>query len=246
MKKKHTKKQKIIAIVALVAVAIALVLFIVIGIPMIKDYKNSGYNSKYVYDDVSLVGVWQEKDFENNTYKIYDFRNDKKVIVSLYVCGIEAIRDELSTYRTEDKNTLIITYTVNGNPINGEYKFSISDDKSTLVLREGTKNIVLEKYNLEYNEDTSIFGTWDSTEREGVSYTFNEDYSGITTEGEKKNNILFSTQGDKFNLFINENLPIDGYTLKEDFVVEYKYEIENDTLTLKGSDGKVSTYQRRK
>ena len=246
-KKKHTKKQKIYAILGLVAVAVVAVLFVTIGIPMIRDYKNSGYNSKYIYDDVSLVGKWQEKNFENNTYMVYDFKADGKVITSLYVCGIEALsdREDFNTYRTEDKNTLVITYKVNDMPINGEFKFSISDDKSTLVLREGTSNIVLEKYNLEYNEDSSIFGDWDSTDREGVSYSFKEDYTGITVDGSKKNNIRFSTNGNRFYLFIDENLPIENYTLSEEFIAVYEYKIENDILTLK-EDGKTYTYQRRK
>lgn len=242
MKKKHTKKQKIIAIVALVAVAIALVLFIVIGIPMIKDYKNSGYNSKYVYDDVSLVGVWREKNFENNTYYVYNFKSNGSVDLSLSVQGMEAIIEK-ATYRVEDKNTLIVTYEGNDSVINNEETlFSISEDKTTLVLKD-QNFLILEKYSSDYNHDNDIFGTWDG---QIASFTFGEDYLGEINEIGVGNKILFSTKGNKMYIFIDENLLIEGYEFNEKFIIEYEYEIENDTLTLKGSDGKVSTYQRRK
>lgn len=248
-KRKATKKQKILAIVGLFGVAIALVLFLVFGIPAIKDHKNSAYNSKYKYDGVSLVGTWQEKEnFDDSFYKIYDFRTDGKVITSLYVYGIEAVRDELSTYRIEDQNTLVITYSVGGVIQSSRTKFSISDDKKTLVLRENKTNTVLEAYNLEYNKDTLIFGEWTNSENASMKYVFANDYTGTASDEEVTNNIVYSTKNGTLYLFINENIivPEADYDLKEKYVIPYEYEIENDTLTLKGADGKEVTYQRSK
>ncbi len=248
-KTKATKKQKILAIACLVGVAITLVLFFVFVIPAIKEHKNSAYNSKYKYDGVSLVGIWQEKeDFNDAFYKIYDFRTDGKVVTSLYVYGIEAVRDEQSTYRIEDGNTLVITYSVGSVLQSSRTKFSISDDNKMLVLRENKRNTVLEKYKLEYNKDTSIFGEWHNTENSLKSYTFGEDYAGIVSDGETDNRIVFSTNDSKLYLFINENIvtPEGDYGLSEKYVVDYKYKIENDILTLTAPDGTSVTYQRSK
>lgn len=248
-KKKATKKQKILAIVGLVGVAVALVLFLVFGIPAIKDNKNSAYNSRYKYDGVSLVGTWQEKEnFTDSFYKIYEFRTDGKAITSLYVYGIEAVRDELSTYRIEDQNTLVITYTVDGVIQSDRTKFSISEDGKTLVLRQNGRNTVLKAYDLDYNKDTAIFGEWTNTENPEMKYTFADDYTGTASDESASNKTVFSTKNGTLYLFIDENIivPDADYGLSEKYIIPYEYEVENDTLTLKGTDGKTVTYQRSK
>ena len=243
-KKKATKKQKMWALVGLVCVAVVLILFITIGIPMIRDIKNSGYNSKYIYDGMSLVGVWQEKEnFDDACYKIYEFKENGKAITTLYVRGIVAVRDELSTYRIEDKNTLIVTYTIDGNPKNSESKFSISEDKNTLVLRADGKNTILCKYNLEYNEDESIFGEWVSDKN--ITYNFQNDYTGKNLDATGVNNIVYSTKGDKLYMFYDEYFPIEDYSLQDKYVLEYSYKIEGSTLTLTDINGNTASYQRK-
>lgn len=247
MKRKFSKKQKLWAVAGLVLVAVALVLFIVIGIPMIRDHKNSAYNSRYQYDGQSLIGKWQEKeDFNHGFYQIIDFQHNGKVVTTYYVYGIEAFSDIHSTYRTKDKNTLIITYGNDNVPQNFESSFSISSDKSTLVIRENNENLVLEPENLDYNKDTAIFGEWVITGDSSVVYTLSEDYTGKLSDSSGKNNIVYSTNDGTFYMFINENLSIEDYTLSEEFVIDYKYKIENDVLTLTDKDGNSDTYQRRK
>lgn len=246
-KKKYTKKQKIFAGVGLFLCAVALVLFLVLGIPAIKSLKNSAYNSKYQYDGVSLVGTWQEKEnFDDSFYKIYEFRTDGKAITSLYVCGIEAVRDELSTYRIEDKNTLVITYTVDGVIQSSRTKFSISEDGKTLVLRQNAKNTVLESYHLDYNKDTSIFGEWKNTENPEKKYIFTNEYEGTASDESTINTIVYSTKNGTLYLFINENIivPDADYGLSEKYIIPYQYTIENDILTLTGADGSTVTYRR--
>jgi hypothetical protein len=238
-KKKATKKQKMWALVGLVCVAVVLILFITIGIPMIKDIKNSGYNSKYVYDGMSLVGVWQEKDYENNTCMLYEFKSDKKVVASIRVCGMVA---ELysGTYRVEGTNELVITYELDNGVIdNEETHFSISKDDSTLVLKD-MDFFVLERSTPEYNIDRGIVGKWLGQQS---TFIFNEDNTGFIVENDIKNKILFSTKGEKLYMFINEPLILEGYTFSEKFVIEYEYKIENGTLTLKGADGKETIFQ---
>ncbi len=243
MKKKHTKKQKIYALLALVLVGIVAVLFVTVGIPMIRDYKNSGYNSNYIYDDVSLVGIWREKSFENDTYMVYDFKDNGNVKLSMSVCGIEATLHEHATYRIEGKNELIVTYENSNHVIEStKTRFSISKDGTSLVLRD-MDFTVLEKYTSEYNRDSEIIGTWSN---DSASFILENDYSGAIRENSLENGIVFSTKGDKLFVFIDENLLLEGYTLSHKFVLEYEYKIENDTLSLKGADGKTTTYQRRK
>lgn len=245
-KRKATKKQKIFALLGLFAVALVLILFITVGIPMIRDYKNSAYNSKYKYDGISLVGKWQERDdFTDEGYKTYEFFPNGKVVTTYYVYGIEAVKDELSTYRVDGKNTLVITYSVDNVLDNTETKFSISEDKSTLVLRDGTSHTVLEKYSLTYNQDERIFGEWVEIGASENVYNFFSDYTGTVSDASVTNQICYSTNGKKLYLFINENLFLEGYTLKSDFVAECEYKIENDILTI--DLGEVAhTYERKK
>lgn len=238
-KKKATKKQKMWALVGLVCVAVVLILFITIGIPMIRDIKNSGYNSKYIYDGMSLVGVWQEKDYENDTCMMFSFTSDKKVVASMRVCGIEA---ELisGTYRIDGKNNLIVTYEdPNGVIDNEETRFSISEDNTTLVLRD-EDFFVLERATSEYNTDKNIIGVWENSQ---AKFIFNEDYTGAIVENDIKNETLFSTKNGKLYMFIDEALLLEGYTLDEKFIIEYEYRIENNTLTLKGENGKELVFQ---
>ena len=52
----------------------------------------SKYNKDYVYDGTSLVGKWQEEDFDEKYYKIYDFKADGTVTFSYYTYGISCER----------------------------------------------------------------------------------------------------------------------------------------------------------
>ena len=246
-KRKATKKQKILAAIGLALVAVVLVLFIVIGIPAIRNHKNSAYNSKYQYDGGSLVGKWQERDnFDDAFYKTYEFFSNGKVVTTYYVYGIEAIKDELSTYRIDDKNMLIITYTGENNVIdNTETRFSISNDKSTLVLKNGTNYTVLKRYSLEYNKDEQIYGEWAQIDAPQNVYTFKQDYTGTISDASVTNQTCYSTNGDTLYLFINENLFVQDYTLSKDFVIDCKYKIENDVLTLTIGDV-THSYERKK
>ncbi|MBO5375132.1 MAG: hypothetical protein J6A54_06790 [Clostridia bacterium] len=244
-KKKFTKKQKIWALVGLVAVAITLIIFLSIAIPYFVNAKKSAYNSKYQYDGASLVGVWQEKeDFDDKAYKIYEFYEGGRVVTTLYVYGIAKATDVTSTYRIEDKNTLIITYSVGQTLQNSETKFSISEDKSTLVLKDGKSFTVLEKYSLGYNKDETIFGEWANTQNENDVYTFKDDYTGTTSDGTATNRIVYSTNGDNFYIFIDEYLPLENYGVSAEYVIDGKYKIENDTLTLTLGDT-TKVYVRR-
>ena len=244
-RKKHTKKQKRLAIIALVAVVVALAIFLCIVIPYYVNVKKHSYDRKYTYDGVSLVGVWQEKEnFNHGDYKIYEFLADGRVITTMYTYGMARVQDTESTYRVDDKNTLVITYTVGSTLQNTENKFSISKDRDALVLKDGRAFTVLEKYKLEYNKDALIFGEWVNTQNPSEIYSFKQDYTGSMVDESGKNRIVFSTNGDNLYYFIDEYIALEGYTLSSEFVIDCKYRIENDTLTIEVGD-KTSTFIRK-
>lgn len=249
-RRKHPKRQKMWAIIGLVAVLVALIVFLCIFIPYYKEVKRTSYNSKYKYDGASLIGQWQVSDnFDHSVYKVYEFFDGGKVHVSENVYGMTKYKDISSTYRVEGNNTLIITYSVSGVLKSDEFKFSIDKDASTLVLKDGKQFTMLERYNLNYNKDASIFGEWVSTENENNTQVFNSDYTGFQTEqsGDKigSNNIVYSTSGSTIYYFIDAYMQIEGYSLDAKYVLTMQYKIENDVLTLTEGD-KITTYTRRK
>ncbi len=242
-KDKFTKREKTYALIGLVAVVVILVIFLSIAIPYFVNRKKSAYNSKYEYDGASLVGKWQERDnFNDEIYKTYEYLDNGKVITTMYVYGIEKVKDTTSTYRVEGKNTLIITYTVGQTLQNAETKFSISEDNSTLVLKDGKNFTILEKYNLEYNKDTSVFGEWVNVADENDTMTLNSDHTGVMKDKDGTNRIVFSTNGDNFYYFIDEYMQIQGYTLTAEFVINAKF--ENGNIVVPVKDGNV-VYTRK-
>lgn len=244
-KRKFTKKEKRWAIVGLIFVVIVLAIFLSIAIPYFAERKRTGFNGKYKYDGVSLIGKWQEKDLDNGAYKIYDFQENGKVITTIYVYGMEKVKDVESTYRIEDKNTLVISYPVGGVVQSSRTPFSISDDGSTLVLKNGKNNYtILEEHSLNYNKDPRIFGEWVNTANPSEIYTLNEDYTGKMVDEQGANNIVFSTNGDDFYYFIDGYMQIEGYTLSAEFVIDGKYTIDENTLTLTVGD-KAITFTRK-
>lgn len=237
-RRKHTKKQKIYALLGLVAVVVVLAIFLSIAIPYFKDRKKSGYNSKYKYDGASLVGKWQEKEnFSDEIYKVYEYFDNGKVVTTMYVYGLEKVKDTTSTYRVEDDNTLVISYSVAGVMQSSECVFSISDDKSTLVLKDGDNFTILEKYNLEYNKDTSVFGEWVNVANENDTLTLNSDYTGVMRDDEGTNRIVYSTNGDNFYYFVDEYVPIKDYALSAEFVINAR--LENGNIVVPVKDGNV-------
>ena len=48
----------------------------------------SEYDKNYVYDGESLIGVWQERDLDEDFYKIYEFKADGTVTQTCYTQGI--------------------------------------------------------------------------------------------------------------------------------------------------------------
>ncbi|MBO5213095.1 MAG: hypothetical protein J6B60_06095 [Clostridia bacterium] len=185
----------------------------------------------YEYDGVSLVGRWQSANLDHSSYTVYDFEGGSQAgynnaTVSMYFYGIEAFSVK-ATYRVEDRNILVIDY--NENSISTErHRFSISDGR--LYIDTGD-DIILEKYNLEYNKSNDILGTW-RDEDSGVTWKFLSDYTGSVTDDKGMNEIYFSTLGQTLYIFINENILNPDYEFKPEYVSSCTYAIENDTLTL--------------
>ena len=254
-KRRFTKKEKRWAIVGLIFVLVTLIVYLSIAIPYFKERKRTGFNKNYKYDGVSLVGKWQEKDsFSDALYKTYDFQENGRVIVTMYVYGMKQLEDLTSTYRIENKNTLVISYSVAGVVQSTRADFSINDDGKIVVLKNSDKSFTtLEEYNLTYNLDTSIYGEWVNNANPNEIYTFNQDYTGKMTdrhvqedgkEVEGSNRIVYSTKGDTLYFFVDEYMPIEGYGLSAEFVLDCKYKVEGNTLTVTMGD-KTNTYTRK-
>ena len=71
----------------------------------------SKYDKNYVYDGTSLVGKWQEVDFEEGLYKIYEFKADGTVTYTFYTYGIvygDDLNGVTQEYRVDGNNTLVL------------------------------------------------------------------------------------------------------------------------------------------
>lgn len=210
-------------------ISIALILCFMFAFVGCKDDEFK-LDKKYEYDGTSLVGKWQSANLDHSSYMVYEFEGGSETgynnaTVSMYFYGIEALSIP-ATYRVEDKNVLVIDY--NDNSISTErYNFSISDGR--LYIDTGD-DVILENYDLEYNESDDIMGTW--KDDEGVVWTFLKDHTGSVTDSEGMNEIYFSTLGSTLYIFINENLLNPDYEFKPEYVSSCTYTIENETLTL--------------
>jgi len=135
----------------------------------------SEYDKDYVYDGESLVGVWQERDYNEGFYKIYEFKADGTVTQICYTYGIVndiSLSGETQTYRVEGNNTLILEaeYPSAGRAkVETELKFSINKDKELVLHQNGEDLIVLVPYDLPYDrpDKSPVIGKWISeTERD--------------------------------------------------------------------------------
>ncbi len=202
----------------------------------------SKFDKNYVYDGKSLIGVWQEKELDDQQYQTYAFYEDGKIIKTVYSFGIEMQKID-ATYTVEDDNIIIIKQDF-GTDMNN---FSISR-KKLLVLRPlfGTKDdeIELVPYKSEYNKSNDIVGSWRSTSNKSEVFTFNSDYTGKASSTVGEDSFYYSLKDS--SLFISYSMDIDIKAPVE--AVSYK--VEGDTLSLTGTnkDGSnlILTFERVK
>lgn len=196
----------------------------------------SKYDKDYVYDGKSLVGIWQEIDYEDQYYETYEFTKDGKVFLTSYSFGIEMQKID-ATYKVDGNNSLVIAWERNGAPETNTNDFSITND-GVLVLRQvvdsKTTEMELTPYNLKYNEKNDIVGSWRNTDKKDEIFTFNKDYTGRAGNNNISYKFYYSLKDSSLFMSI---VTIDGF---KDVVETMSYKVEGNTLTLSGKNADKS------
>lgn len=195
------------------------------------------YNKNYVYDGTSLIGKWVDEELNTGSYDVYEFVDDKNVILTTNCQGIELNRLE-GTYTVEDNNKIVIQ-----SGFGKEYiRFSITKDGRLVILTLDDMNMpsederVMSKYNLEYNKgENKLLGTWKSLDNENEKFVFNEDFTGksigLSSKGEViEYKLYYSYKGSELNIIIEYMI---GY---EEMVRTTEFKVEKNILTMSGTD----------
>ena len=192
------------------------------------------YDGDYVYDGVSLIGKWCEKDYEDKYYFSYEFFENGKVEWTEYYYGIKF-------------STVLGDYTVDGNEITTKVtnydgtvetvkqKFSITDKRELVIIYLSSNDqmteeeMVLVPFDIDFNEDNSfLVGSWEDTDNPGEVWTFNSDYSGKIENSEYGYKMYYSVKGKKLYMAYEF---VDGV---RQGLVEFNYTVKGNTLTIKG------------
>ena len=240
-------------------IALSLILILIACLTLVSC---SDYDEDYVYDGTALVGKWQEKDFDEGFYKIYDFKADGTVTYTYYTYGmIFDTEYGVSTqkYKVEGNNTLVITQKYNGKEVDTRVNFSIDEKGNFVMVSDGDEINKLEPYKLEYDEVSPLMGKWvDKNVVNGVEQTdlfwfcgdsecyifpnvsgkIGDDVDEFTkdyinSEVGFVDTMLYSTKGKKIYLCF-----ADDTIISEDSVLHGEYKIENGKLTII-SDGET-------
>ncbi len=195
------------------------------------------YNKNYVYDGTSLIGKWVDEELNTGSYDVYEFVDDKNVILTTNCQGIELNRLE-GTYTVEDNNKIVIQ-----SGFGKEYiRFSITKDGRLVILTLDDMNMpsederVMSKYNLEYNKgENKLLGTWKSLDNENEKFVFNEDFTGksigLSSKGEViEYKLYYSYKENELNIIIEYMI---GY---EEMVRTTEFKVEKNILTMSGAD----------
>ena len=218
----------------------------------------SEYDKDYVYDGESLLGRWQEVDYDERLYKIYEFKNDGTVTFRYYTYGIvysDSYGTRTQEYRTEGTNTLILVEEFNGKKIDTEFKFSINKDGRLVMHADDTDVNVLEPYDLGYDigNESPVVGKWmNKTDSGNNLFWFRETgaciiYYNMTGTVPDKiedmdtdpsinfdlvGSMLYSTKGDKINVLFS-----DKYEVAYQNVGRGNYEINGNKLIISTDKG---------
>ena len=196
-----------------------------------KDKYVSKYIEDYKYDGSSLIGVWQEVNFKDDSYQLYKFRDDGSVDCVVYSFGIEMARMN-ATYKVENDNTLVISWPGSNTP--DRNKFSINNDKCLVicqVMDSETFEMELVPYNLTYNiGGEELIGTWQSVSDPSESFSFYNDHTGVSRGTGVSYDFEYATN-DSY-VFISFEI-VEGIKNPADAM---KYKVEGDTLTLTGQN----------
>ena len=197
------------------------------------------FDENYVYDGHSLVGKWQEEDYDRSFYITYEFSKDGKFEQKQYRYGIE-VRSESGTYTAENNKFIIEFKNYDGTSSFVENKFSITEQGELVMVyldqsnQMEEKEMILVPFDIAHSEaDTELIGSWEDKANEGEIWTFNSDYTGTIFGGGYTYKFYYSVLGGK--LYIANEL-IEG-TLND--LVEYEYEIDGTSLTIEAEINKT-------
>ena len=195
------------------------------------------YDEDYVYDGNSLIGKWVDDELDSNSYDVYEFIDETKVILTTNCRGIELDKIE-GTYTVTDNNQIVID-----SDFGNEYiRFSITKDGRLVLLvlddmnRPAEGERIMKKYDLKYNNgENKLLGTWKSLDDENEKFIFNEDFTGksvgLNTKGEPAEyKIYYSYTENEINIIIEYMI---GY---EEMVKTANYKIADNILTMYGED----------
>jgi hypothetical protein len=219
--------------------AIAYLLIAICVFALVSCESCDKYDEDYVYDGKSLVGKWVDSSINENSYDVYHFVDNTRVILTTNCYGIELKRLE-GTYSVTDNNKIHIK----SNFGNEYVRFSITDEGELVLKTLNDMNIpeeterVMIRYNLTYNQSNErLLGTWASVDNPNERYIFNEDYTGKVIGEAQSGDIAeykfyYSTKANKLYIIVEYTI---GYQEK---VKEVEVSIHNDTLILRGYDEK--------
>ena len=195
------------------------------------------YNENYVYDGESLIGKWVDEEIQANSYDVYEFIDESKVILTTNCRGIELDRLE-GAYTVTENNQIVIE-----SEFGMEYiRFSITNDGRLVLLilddmnRPAEGERIMKKYDLQYNAGKNrLLGTWKSLDDPNEKFVFNEDFTGksigLSSKGNPIEYKLYYSYTDKEINIIFEYMI--GY---EEMVKTSNYKIDGNVLTMYGED----------
>lgn len=190
------------------------------------------FDEDYVYDGHSLVGKWQEEDYDESGYISYEFFDDGKFEMKEYSYGIE-LHSEVGTYTAEGNKFVVTFKNYDGTYQYVENKFCITEDNELVMIYLDKENEMEEKemvlipFEIDFVESNAqVVGTWEDIAHEGELWKFNKDYTGTISNGSETYAIRYSVHDDY--LYIATEL-IPGAV---DNLIEYEFDIDDGILTI--------------
>lgn len=196
----------------------------------------SKYDEEYVYDGGALVGKWQEKDINDEYYITYEFLADGKLIQTAYVYGIE-IEKEIGSYEAKNSQLTLI-FDDNGTPVRIDNKFTVTDSGELVMVYLSKQNQMQEMeaiyipYEMEYNQENPLLGTWENAEVEDELWIFDKDFVVTMPNEIKTEKMAYSIKGD--TVYMLYMIDSGEHKLYSDTPLAFEFEIDGDTLELSG------------
>jgi len=196
----------------------------------------SKYDEEYVYDGQSLVGKWQEENLNEEYYITYEFFADGKMVQAAYIYGIE-IEREVGRYEAKNSQLALI-FTDNGKDVRIENKFTVTEDGELVMVYLSKQNQMQEMeaiyipYEMEYNKENPLLGTWENTEIEDELWIFDSEFVVTLPNEVKTEKMAYSVNGNK--LYLLYMIDPGEHKLFSDTPLVFTFEIDEDTLELDG------------